>query len=676
MTKDLGGESVNIQGLICHLPPEGYVFNQFTGNIEYRGIYKRSEQKSEQYWEVPPKPRDVRKRMVKEYKARLRDGVTLDAELQKYREQEWDRTTNGFWFYINGTPTYITGQHYFFLAHWSLNGERPDYRDPNREWHYFWEYCWYDPNCLGMCEVTQRRDGKSVRAGNTIFYRTSRAFYKNSGVQSKSDKDAARLFLLQVSAPLKDIEPMWLPTLDADKGFPPKKIISFNKKYNRSAEEEKVAVDILELSSEIDYRASSEGAYDGDKQFVYVSDEAGKVENASIYKRHYLIKPCLMVGHKIIGKALYTTTVEDIGDFDKYDEGNFQRLWDESNHLNKNHGTDRTISGLYRYFLPSYRADRFDKYGFPDEEANKAYHIAEREALNDNPTLKASYIRKFPFVIEEAFWTPGDECIYDVISIEKQKENLRPFSDKDLFIQGDLSWENNKRLSRVVFTPSKKGKWKVLKEWDIVKETEYQNTSRDSWDRLIPVKKATRAIGVDPVDHRVINKGITGSKAAAYVYFGQDAAYPSLHDTPVAQLVYRPKDITEFNENVAMMAFLTGAIVIVENQKQLLIHHFENSGFKEFLHSYNGNTFGIHANETTHQALADATDLYIKNKINNVKFIELLSDWSKFTLKKTTKFDSAMALGWAILIMYKHHIAVLYKKEESKKVVYKASNFY
>lgn len=675
MFKSIGGKSIEIQGLICHLPPEGCVFNQFTGEIEHRGIYKRSEQTSEQYWEVPLKPRNVKNRMKKERQKRIKDGVTLDLELQKYREQEWDRTTNGFWFYNKGVATYITGEHYFFLAHWNINGARPEFRIPNMEWHYFWECCWYDPDSYGMVEVTQRRDGKSVRAGKTIWYRTSRNFYKNSGIQSKADKDAARLFTLQVAAPLKELEPMWIPTLDSDKGFPPKRIISFNKKYSQSKEEETLAIDAPELSSEIDYRASGEAAYDGDRLYVYISDEAGKVENASIYERHTKVKPALAEGHRIIGKSIYTTTVEDIGDFDKYDEGNFQRLWDESDHLNKNEATNRTLSGLYRYFLPAYRADRFDKYGFPDEEKNKTFLMAEREARNDNPTDKASFIRKFPFVIEEAFWTPGDECIYDVIRIEQQKENLRPFSERDLFIRGDLSWVGGVRKSAVMFTPSKKGKWKVLKDWDIVKESQRHNSTVDIDEECRPLKKATRIIGVDPIDHKIINKG-RGSNAAAYVFFGQDPDYPTLQDTPVAQLVYRPKDIDEFNENITMMAFLTGAICIIENQKQLLLHHLEKTGFKKFIHWYGQHTPGVHANPTTHQALADSTDIYIKNKINNVKFVEILNDWSKFTLKKTTKFDNAMAIGWALLVMYKYQVINTYTTKEVKKTILKASNFY
>lgn len=59
------GNSLNIQGLNCQIPPEGYVFNNFTKKLEYIGIYKRSEISEEQYWERIPLPvwyKDVMKR--------------------------------------------------------------------------------------------------------------------------------------------------------------------------------------------------------------------------------------------------------------------------------------------------------------------------------------------------------------------------------------------------------------------------------------------------------------------------------------------------------------------------------------------------------------------------------------------------------------------------------------
>jgi hypothetical protein len=323
-----GGSQISIQGLVCNLPPVGKVFNKFTNQVEPRAIYKRSTRKADQFWEVPEKPKNLKKRLNREAYKRKSSPNYYETDLQEYREREWDRRVNGFWFMNDGEPTYITGQHYFMLAHWTIGGKRPEYRDTDREYHYFWEYCWEDPNSYGMLEVTQRRNGKSVRAGNCIYHRTSMAFNKKSGIQSKTDKDAERLFIQQVMQPWKRLDSIFRPVMDKAQGSSPKKMLSFNKTSSRTSKYDEIEIDgPEELESEIDFRAATESAYDGDKLYVYISDECGKIKNASIYKRHDTVKPCMTVGSEIIGKMIYTTTVEDIGDSDMWDEGNFKRLW-------------------------------------------------------------------------------------------------------------------------------------------------------------------------------------------------------------------------------------------------------------------------------------------------------------------------------------------------------------
>lgn len=51
-----GGTSIDIQGLICNIPPQGYVFNLATRKLESREIYKRSNKPEDQYWERTPLP--------------------------------------------------------------------------------------------------------------------------------------------------------------------------------------------------------------------------------------------------------------------------------------------------------------------------------------------------------------------------------------------------------------------------------------------------------------------------------------------------------------------------------------------------------------------------------------------------------------------------------------------
>ena len=153
-------------------------------------------------------------------------------------------------------------------------------------------------------------------------------------MEFKTDDDAARLFTKQIVNPLKKIDPFFLPNLDRAKGFPPKSILSFNKTAQRGAS--KVSEDEQELNSEISFRASGEKAYDGEQLYFYIADECGKSDRANVYKRHEIVEPCMYInGTQLVGKMLYTTTVEDIGDSDMYSEGNFKRLWDESNQAKK-----------------------------------------------------------------------------------------------------------------------------------------------------------------------------------------------------------------------------------------------------------------------------------------------------------------------------------------------------
>lgn len=820
MFKDLGGEKLDIQGLTINLPPVGYVFNKFTQKLEKREVFKRSGKPKEQYWEIPKKPFNVKRRLDIEYKKWLKNPSFFEPELQSYREREWDRTTNGFWFYLKGKPTYITGQHYFMLAHWTIEGNAPDFRVTDMEWHYFWEYCWEDPKSYGMLEVTQRRQGKclkinelcrmhdgsvkkvdeikigdllmgpdskprlvkdvyggidfmyevvsksskhyytgehilclqkyngkhaldytienisvkdfvslgynerkkytqtiltsdrvlfeqikvkqlppdryigietdgdhlfllsdgtivhnSVRAGNAIYYRTSRAKEKKSGIQSKTDADGERLFSKQVVNPMKKLERIFLPLMDKALGSTPKKKVSFNKTSSTAEKEDEEIFEIKELISEIDFRSSTESAYDGDKLYVYISDECGKVEKASIYKRHGIVKPCMTVGKNIIGKMMYTTTVEDIGDADKYDEGNFERLWDESDQNKKDIKTGQTISGLYRYFLPADHALDYDEYGYPKVEENRMFLENQRESKSGNSVEKASYIRRYPLAIEEAFWTPGDEGIYDQIAVQNARDNLKAVNKEDLLIYGNLVWKNGIRGNGVEFIETKHGRFAFHKDFNIKNECLLQNSDIDWTGDYIPKRAKERIIGVDPFDHKEISKGYTGSKAAAYLYIKYMPRNP-LSETFVAQYLMRPEDIDEFHEDIAKLAFATGAEVLVENQKQALIKFLGDSKFKQFLVSFDGNTTGVPASPKNKTAAADATAIYIRDSIEKVVFNELLDDWSRFNLKNSTKFDAAMASGWALLGSFSERTMLMTNTEEKKQVIYDMSNFY
>ncbi len=141
-------------GISTWRPPVGMVYNIMTNQYERREMYKRSSRNDNQYWERPEPPKDYELKRKKEIATQRTNAEYYNPELQEYRNQEWDRRLNGFWFYNNGKPTYITGLHYFYLVHWKIDVGYPDFRVTDLEFFYFSKiyrlvFCWCPkPDCI------------------------------------------------------------------------------------------------------------------------------------------------------------------------------------------------------------------------------------------------------------------------------------------------------------------------------------------------------------------------------------------------------------------------------------------------------------------------------------------------------------------------------------------------
>ena len=86
-----------------------------------------------------------------------------------YIDNEFTRREEGFWFYNQGVPTYLTGTHYMYLQWSKIDVGKPDFREANRLFYIFWEACKADSRCYGMCYLKNRRSGFSFMAsGETV----------------------------------------------------------------------------------------------------------------------------------------------------------------------------------------------------------------------------------------------------------------------------------------------------------------------------------------------------------------------------------------------------------------------------------------------------------------------------------------------------------------------------
>ena len=399
-----GGNSIEIQGLNCNIPPEGYVFNLATKKLESRGIYKRSNNPEDQYWERVPLPHwykeIIKKEDLYDKKRKEDDPAFYDEQLENYKKQEWDRRLNGHWFMNNGKATYLTGSHYMYLQWFQIDIGYPRFRIPDLEYFYFLQYVIEDPECMGMLEITKRRFGKTFRGGLFLYEYITRTRMTNGGIQSKTGMDAKKVFAKAVISPFKKLPRFFRPEYDMSLGVTPKSEIRFQQTNVRGKKAED-NLDKEELGSMIDFQSADTIAYDGQKIHRYFSDEWAKTTEVNIYDRHEVIRYCLLDDEgRIIGKALYSSTVEKLDTERNGIQDSARNLWKDSDQCNKQEN-NRTPSGLYRFFMTADRAKNFDIFGFPDVEKTIKEILADRESVKHNLRSLTKRIKKEARTIEE-----------------------------------------------------------------------------------------------------------------------------------------------------------------------------------------------------------------------------------------------------------------------------------
>jgi hypothetical protein len=571
------GKSINIQGLECKIPPEGFVYNIVSGKLEARDVYKRSEVPEEQYWERIPLPiwyKDTIKRWESyDRKKKEDDPEFFDEQLEDFKAQEWDRRLNGFWFMNKGVATYITGMHYLFMQWWSIDIGYPKFRIIDLEYFYFLQYVIEDPNCYGMLEVCKRRNGKTYRAGVFIYEYITRTKTTNAGIQSKTGPDAKKLFGKAVVGPFKKLPKFFRPEYDMSLGVTPKTEIRFQQTNVRG----KKAEDYLEreeLNSLIDFQSADVMAYDGQKLHRKFDDEFCKTVECNIYERHEVTRFCLVDDEgNIIGKVLYSSTVEKLKtDREGVQEG-AKLLWDESNQLDIQEN-GQTKSGCYRFFIGAHRSRNIDVYGFPDEEKSKQQILANWEAVKNNPQAYSARKRKEPLTINDAFGIDADTCVFNAENIEKRTNELlqAPVHKRKIFFYRDLEqkvkWRDWQKTDGPMF-------WKVTPEFELNMKEEVYKIS----DNLrTPTRVHYGAISIDGYSNSQGGRKY-GSKAAAFI------GYRHLLK-PVGFLYGRPNIKDDLHNQVMLAAEFCGFKAYYEHTADDYYGYFRDRGKIRYLGKY------------------------------------------------------------------------------------------
>ena len=588
-------------------------------------------------------------------------------------EEEFRRRREGYWFYNNGEPTYITGRHYMMLQWSKIDIGYPSFLDFQRKLFVHQAACEADPRCLGQLYTKCRRSGYTNMSACVLVDEATQVKDKLLGIQSKTGKDAQEnVFMKKVVAIFKSYPFFFKPIQDGTTN--PRMELAFREPSKRITKNNKTSVKGDALNTIINWKNTTNNAYDGEKLHILYLDEAGKWEKPTDIREAWRIqRTCLIVGRRVIGKALVGSTVNPM------DKGGqeYKELWKDSDPQERNKN-GRTTSGLYKIFIPAYEALEgfFDKYGkpiieTPEQEVEtldgetveigaREFLKNERDALKHDAREMNEIVRQFPFTTDEAFRDSVEGSLFNIGKIYEQidhNENMYP----DPVVRGNFTWKGGVRDTEVVFVPTSEGRWFV--SW--MPPLDLRNQKVTERGKLVAPNKLIGCGGVDSYDIDATTDG-RGSKGACHIYNKFNMRAPS--NMFVAEYCSRPPMAKIFYEDVLMAAYFFGYPLLVENNKYGIVRYFESRGYDGYLldrpqhlttaGSVATKTKGIPSNSQdvihTHaQAIEDYIHNHVgineKGEVGRMYFNRTLEDWIGYRIDNRTKFDLTISAGLALL---------------------------
>jgi hypothetical protein len=693
------GDVYNINGLYIGLPAVPDL------------VYKRNNKKELQYWEPFEYSKELQRiktifqwhTMPKDFKSKWVD----------YIETEFDRREAGFWFMNNGTPTYITGSNYMYLQWTKIDVGLPDYREANRIFWIYWEACKADFRCFGMIYLKIRRSGFSFMGSSESVNTGSITKNARIGILSKTGGDAKTMFTDKV-VPISSNYPFFFkpiqdgmdkPKTELAYRMPASKITKKNM-YDESQDE------IEGLDTSIDWKNTGDNSYDGEKLKLLIHDESGKwLKPDNILNNWRVTKTCLRLGSRIIGKCMMGSTSNSLEKGGK----NFKSLYEDSDVSTRN-SNGQTRSGLYNLFIPmEWNFEGYiDRYGMPVFETPEKPVLGidgmmikigaidfwnnEVDSLKSHPDSLNEFYRQFPRTESHAFRDESKSSLFNLTKIYQQIDYNDSIIKERVLTKGSFHWMDGIKNGKVVWTPDPRGRFLV--SW--IPPKHLQNRIEIRNGVKFPGNEHLGAFGCDPYDisGTVDGRGSNGSLHGITKFHMEEAPTNQFF----LEYISRPQTAEIFFDDVLMACIFYGMPVLVENNKQRLLYHIKNNGYRQYsmnrpdkhyskLSKTERELGGMpNSSEDIKQAHASSIETYIEkhvgldlestyrdpDEMGSMYFTRTLEDWAKFDINNRTKFDAAISSGLAIMATQKHLYTPV--KKESKISInfarYKNTGFY
>lgn len=258
-------------------------------------------------------------------------------------------------------------------------------------------------------------------------------------------------------------------------------------------------------------------------------------------------------------------------------------------------------------FFPAYR--KFEGYyedtGISNEKGAKEFLDARRKSKEGEPDSARQESMEFPFELEEAFQTKGDNIFPITILENRFAEIHRNTELLNLVKKYHIHFiKDGKRITGVELEENAKGIFEIaeLPVW-----------LRPNWDPTAPRPRDLYISGIDSFD-AVLEKSTAKTKKnyeakskGSHFIFKRGGWKPSETGRLfVAKLTQRTEDSTEFYWNTIKLNLLYGGCkALIEYTMKNIFHHYISNGFEHLLYkrprldstvvkeSVSTNTYGI-----------------------------------------------------------------------------------
>lgn len=280
--------------------------------------------------------------------------------------------------------------------------------------------------------------------------------------------------------------------------------------------------------------------------------------------------------------------------------------------MNKPGNRGKTTSRMICAHIPAYESwsSSFDKYGKCNEKDAMQKIMEGRERLKGRPREMQAEVRRYANTKKEAWSVGGIGSVFDnmrlgqlLSDIEDEERN----STGNIYVEGDLLWENNiwniqpSRRRKGEFCPlrfvplsqdqkerGEEGKFRFY--YDFPKD--HQNMAlkfgKDEYGCLIPPNRFSYVIGGDPTSYASASEVIEGSKNAAFVMSIPDELMDARFRRVAGKVFMieyfdRPESPDEaFNDYLKLILY-TGALISIEGNQSYVPTRLMEEGLGRFM---------------------------------------------------------------------------------------------